>query len=201
VSAEDRPRSGRGDWVTLADGVRISRTGMTRYTPRLLAAWCDATSAEERRAVGARILQIAGALESAPDDRGREPSHRTWEVLVEGIDPRLVDGPDWPPLAAALHRAASVGYAVVHRLPALARAAPLPDRHPARELHWRLLDDCPAAVPRRSAAEGPTTARRSVPESVHSSTSPPQAPPCVMASPADGGASTPHPRNDEGDTA
>ncbi len=149
MSAEDRPGPSRGDWVTLADGVRVSRTWMTRHTPRLLAAWCDTTCAEERRAVGVRILQMASALESEPDDRGREPSHQTWEVLAERIDPRLVSGPDWPPLAAALDRAAAAGYDVASQLPARARAGPLPDRHPARELHWRLLDHCPAAVPRR----------------------------------------------------
>jgi hypothetical protein len=199
VSVEDRPRPGCGDWVTLTDGVRISRAWMTRHTPRLLAAWCDAISAEERRAVGVRILQIASGLESEPDDRGREPSHRTWEVFVERIDPRLVDGPDWPPLAAALDRAASVGYAVVHRLPALARAALLPDRHPARELHWRLLDDCPAAVPRRHAAAGPATNPGSVPEDVHSRTASPRAPSDLTARRADGGASPPDPRNHRGD--
>ncbi len=147
MSAKDRPRSGRGDWVALADGVRVSRTWMTRHTPCLLAAWCDATSAAERRAVGVRILRIASALESKIDDRGWEPSHRTWGVLAGLIDPRLVSGPDWPPLASALDRAAAAGYDVASRLPALARAAPLPARHPARELVWRLLDDCPAAVP------------------------------------------------------
>jgi hypothetical protein len=59
-----------------------------------------------------------------------------------------VRGPDWPPLAAALTRAAAADYDIAVRLPALAAAAPLPARHPARELHWRLLDDCPDALPR-----------------------------------------------------
>ncbi|SFP63382.1 hypothetical protein SAMN05660464_3778 [Geodermatophilus dictyosporus] len=153
MSGEDGPRPSRGDWVTLTGGVRVSRTWMTRHTPRLLAAWCDATSGEERRAVAARILQIAGGLESEPDG-DREPAGRAWEVLAARIDPRLVCGPDWPPLAAALDRAAAAGYDVAGRLPALAAVAPLPDRHPARELHWRLLDDCPAATPRRRGAAG-----------------------------------------------
>ena len=42
MSGEDRPRRDRGDWVTLTDGVRVSRTWMTRHTPHLLAAWCGA---------------------------------------------------------------------------------------------------------------------------------------------------------------
>ncbi len=201
MRGEDRPASGRGDWVTLADGVRVSRAWMTRHTPRLLAAWCNATFPEGRRAVGVRILQIASGVESEPDGGDQEPSNRSWEVLAARMEPRLVRSPDWPRLAAALDRAAAAGYDVTRQLPTLARAAPLPDRHPARELHWRLLEDCPAAVPRRSAAKGPATARRPVPESVHSRTSPPQAPSCSPASPAEGGASTPHPRHDKGDTA
>ena len=64
---------------------------------------------------------------------------------------------NWPPLAAALSRAHAAGYDVAARLPELAATAPLPDRHPARELHWRLLDDCPDALPAlRPIHEAPT---------------------------------------------
>ena len=138
---------GRGDWMSLLDGVRVSRRWMTRHTPQLLAAWCDAHTAEHRRAIAARILQIAADVESEPDDADDMATEPTWRELVAHIDARLVRGPDWLPLAAALTRAATAGYDVAVRLPALATAAPLPDRHPARELHWRLLDDCPDALP------------------------------------------------------
>ena len=84
------------------------------------------------------------------------PGCSEWEAVAERIDPRLLLGPDWRPLSAALTRAAAAGYDVPARLPALA-AAPLPDRHPARELHWRLLDDCPAALPVPDADGGPAT--------------------------------------------
>lgn len=137
---------GRGDWMSLLDGVRVSRRWMTRHTPQLLAAWCDAPTAEHRRAIAARILQIAADLESEPDDADDMAAASTWRAFVVQIDARLVRDPDWLPLAAALTRAAAAGYDVAVRLPALA-AAPLPDRHPARELHWRLLDDCPDALP------------------------------------------------------
>lgn len=143
---------GRGDWMSLLDGVRVSRRWMTRHTPALLAAWCDTHTAEHRRATAARILQIAADLESEPDDVDDTAAEATWSELVARIDARLVRGPDWLALAAALTRAAAAGYDVPVRLPALATAAPLPHRHPARELHWRLLDDCPAALP----APGPT---------------------------------------------
>ncbi len=198
MSGDPRARPGRGDWVALIDGVQVSRAWMTRHTPRLLAAWCDATSDEERRAVAARILQIAGGLESEPGG-DREPAGRTWEVLAQRIDPRLLRGPDWPPLAAALDRAAAVGYDVARRLPALAAAAPLPDRHPARELHWRLLDDCPAAVPGRRGADGPsTTARGPAHRGVHSRTPAPQAPADPTAPRTGGEPSTPTHHNDQG---
>ncbi len=142
------PRHDRGDWTSLIDGVRVSRRWMTRHTPQLLAAWCDASSEGRRRAIAAHILLVAADLESEPDDATSDEARAmdAWQATVARIDPRLVVGPDWPPLAAALTRASLAGYDVATRLPQLAAAPPLPDRHPGRELHWRLLDDCPAAV-------------------------------------------------------
>jgi hypothetical protein len=139
-------RRGDGDWVSLVDGVRVSRRWMTRHTPQLLAAWCTASSTAQRRTIARRILQVAAALESEPDD-DHPPPAGVWHETVERIGTHLVHGPDWLPLAAALARAHAAGYDVAARLPALAAAAPLPDRHSARELHWRLLEDCPAALP------------------------------------------------------
>ncbi|SDO16312.1 hypothetical protein [Geodermatophilus sp. DSM 45219] len=159
--------SDRGDWVSMLAGVRISRAWMARNTPDLLAAWCDAATAEGRRAIATRILQIAADLESEPED-GDDAAHGSaWRQLVARVDARLVCGPDWQPLAAALARAAAAGYDVGARLPALAAAAPLPTRHPARELHWRLLDDCVAALPTRGATDHR-------PSSAHSPVGPPQ---------------------------
>jgi hypothetical protein len=144
----------------MADGVRIGRRWMTQHTPQLLSAWRDASTALERRRLAARILQAAlhaarqAALQPghpAGDDEavlgtGDGTAADAAERAAARIDARLLRGPDWPPLAAALGRAAAAGYDVVGRLPTLA-AAPLPQRHPARELHWRLLEDCPAALP------------------------------------------------------
>src|SRR4051812_24615843 len=138
---------GRGDWMSLLGGVGVSRRWVTPHTPQLPAAWCDAPTAERRRAIAARILQIAADLESEPDNADDMAAESTWRAFVVQIDDRLVRGPDWLALAAALTRAATAGYDVAVRLPALAAAAPLPARHPARELHWRLLDDCSEALP------------------------------------------------------
>ncbi|RBY97555.1 hypothetical protein DQ237_00995 [Blastococcus sp. TF02-8] len=154
----DAPRTGRSDrdWVTLLGGVRVSWQWMTRHTPELLAAWLDAATAARRRSIAAEIVHIAAELESEPV--GAEvPGSPAWEAVAERIDPRLLLGPDWWPLSAALARAAVAGYDVSTRLPVLGAAAPLPDRHPARELHWRLLDDCPAALPVPEADGGPAT--------------------------------------------
>ncbi|CCG02431.1 hypothetical protein [Blastococcus saxobsidens] len=151
------PRTDRfdGDWVALLGGVRVSRQWMTRHTPELLAAWCEAMP-EARRAIAAEILRVAAEMESEPVGRDNEPADPAWEAVARRIDPRLLDGPDWRPLSASLTRAAAAGYDVPARLPALA-ASPLPDRHPARELHWRLLDDCPAALPVPDADGGSAT--------------------------------------------
>ncbi|SHN52616.1 hypothetical protein SAMN05660350_00408 [Geodermatophilus obscurus] len=153
----------RGDWMSLLDGVRVSRRWMTRQTPDLLAAWCDADTPERRRAIATRILQFAADLESEPDDADDRAAESTWSELVASIDARLVRGPDWPPLAAALTRAAAGDYDIAARLPALAAAAPLPVRHPARELHWRLLDDCPDALPAPSPTGGLTSTAAGAP--------------------------------------
>jgi hypothetical protein len=189
VSGDPRPSPRRGDWVALIDGVRVSRTWMTRHTPRLLAAWCHAGSPDERRAVAVRILQIATKLGSEPDGDHESVAHPAWESIAERIDPRLVHGPDWSPLAAALDRAAAAGYDIVRRLPALAAAAPLPDRHPARELHWRLLDDCPAALRTRGASEGRAAAAGGRPD-VHSPTGSPHIHGHTPPNETDGEAST-----------
>ncbi|WP_116451502.1 hypothetical protein [Blastococcus litoris] len=154
----DAPRAGRSDsdWVTMLGGVRVSRQWMTRHTPELLAAWLDAATAARRRSIAAEIVRIAAEIESEPVGDA-EPWGSAWESVAERIDPRLLLGPDWWPLSAALTRAAAAGYDVSARLPALGAAAPLPNRHPARELHWRLLDDCPAALPVPDADGGPAT--------------------------------------------
>lgn len=136
-------------WIALLGGVRISRRWLTRHTPDLLRAWQDAPSAAARRIIARAILHIA----ADPDGDKPQPSIPgqltvgDWRAVLAAHEPRLLDGPDWAPLAAALARAQAAGYDVAARLPSLLAAGPLPDRHPARELHWRLLADCPAALP------------------------------------------------------
>jgi hypothetical protein len=73
------------------------------------------------------------------------PAAIRWAEIVEAIDHRLVAGPDWPALAAALDQAAAAGYNLRINLPRLAAAEPLPDRLPACELRYRLINEEPAA--------------------------------------------------------
>ncbi len=69
-----------------------------------------------------------------------------WATLGRRIRPDLTAGADWSTLAAALDSAAAAGYDVPAELPQLAATAALPHRDPARELHTRLVADCPAAA-------------------------------------------------------
>jgi hypothetical protein len=135
----------RGDWVTLFPGLRMSRGWMERHTPQLLTDWCDATSEERRRAIAGLIVRVA-ATRDRDGDASSVFDDPSWLHLLMRIDPRLPDDPDWMALAMTMTRAAATGYDVGLQLPELARHPPLPGRHPARELHWRLLVDCPAAV-------------------------------------------------------
>ena len=69
-----------------------------------------------------------------------------WVDVGRSIDPRLVGGADWSGLAAALDRASRAGYDVQQHLPRLAASSPLPEVRPARALHYRLVDECAAAI-------------------------------------------------------
>jgi len=137
-------------WVQLTERIQFSHGWLAAHAPDLYAAWARADGPRERRSVAARILQAAADVESEDDPTEprdvADPALAVWTDLAERLDPRLTAGADWWPLAAALTRADAAGYDVVARLPALAGVGPLPARHPARELHFRLLHDCPQAA-------------------------------------------------------
>jgi len=69
-----------------------------------------------------------------------------WKPLAAAIDPRLSTCPAWRALASALDRAQQTGYDVAAHLPRLAAQEPLPDSYPTRALHYRLVDECHAAI-------------------------------------------------------
>lgn len=169
-------------WITLLAGVRISRRWLVRNTPDLLRAWQQAPSAATRRAIARAILQIAADPDGDPP-RTPTSGQRTvpdWPAVLAAHEPRLIEGPDWAPLAATLARAQAAGYDLAARLPSLLAADPLPDRHPARELHWRLLEDCPAALP------APPSSARAAHPVAPPSTDPALPRPAVAAGPEGG---------------
>ncbi len=71
---------------------------------------------------------------------------KMWGDVGRSVDPRLVASADWPGLAAALERAHRAGYDVQGNLSRLAQQVPLPEEHAARALHYRLVQECEAAI-------------------------------------------------------
>ncbi len=68
-----------------------------------------------------------------------------WHALARDADPRLVTDPHWPAVVACLHRIAVAAGDPALVLQTALHASPLPDDHPGRSLHFRLLNLDPAA--------------------------------------------------------
>ncbi len=89
---------------------------------------------------------------------------RRWQALLDELDPRLTADPHYPALAAALDRVSLAGTDAAASV-RLAAAEPLPADHPARVLHSRLTDTCPAAItPYTTVPTSPAPPARAVPE-------------------------------------
>jgi hypothetical protein len=114
-------------------------------------------------AARARSEQLARELQQPTD--ADHPADR-WTDLTRAVHPGLPHSADWPALAAALDRADAAGYDVATQLPRLAAQVPLDHRHPARDLHYRLVADCDAArTPTPPGARaGPDTTAHPEPE-------------------------------------
>ena len=69
----------------------------------------------------------------------RPDPHRRWAELASHIDPRLVTDDGWIALAHTISRAETAGVDIPTTLPHLATNPPLPARHAARELLYRLV--------------------------------------------------------------
>jgi hypothetical protein len=176
MSTPHRQQPDESGWVSLEEGIPFSRRWLAERTPRLHKALQRARDEEQRRAIALRILRAAADAESETPASAKEPGPaHEWDAVAERIEPRLTHGSDWPLLAIALTRAAAAGYDVEAKLPGLAAASPLPERHPARELQWRLIGDCSAAVPELPPRRPVDPTPRSAPES---------APPPATARPA-----------------
>lgn len=80
-----------------------------------------------------------------------------WQRTVAALDPRLVQDPHYPALAAALDRVELAGVDVTASL-AAATGQPLPYEHTARALHFALTQHCPAALTPYTQPAGPPLA-------------------------------------------
>ncbi len=98
----------------------------------------DALAAELADTSGVPAATVLGGSDEAMEQR--------WRHLCTAIDLRVVDDPHWPALAAALTRAEQAGTDVATVLRDLTDKQALPDDHPARSLHYRLIDSCEAAL-------------------------------------------------------
>ena len=115
------------------------------------------------------------------------PAGQRWQAACATVDPRVVNDPHWPALTAALDRADSAGLDIPSTLAELTRGSPLPEQHPARALHYRLISTCPAAVTPTPPPTPSTVGRQPGP-------TPPATPPRTPASsqqPAAGGGRQP----------
>jgi hypothetical protein len=99
--------------------------------------------------IGGRERSERGTLAGAAHDREK------WApVIRELAGAAVLEDPAWPGLAEAIARAHAAGWDVRQGIPRLVTQHEMPDRHPARELHYRLLSDCPAAMPTPPARIG-----------------------------------------------
>ncbi len=78
-----------------------------------------------------------------------------WRGLADGLDPRLTQGRDWPPLAAAMDRAHQAWADLAALLPDLVADQPLPADRPAQSLRYRLIAAWPVAATPRPARPNP----------------------------------------------
>lgn len=97
----------------------------------------------------------AQRIQGSPDREHRAALAGSLAAALPGAATNLGGDSDFPALAAAMTRAQSAGYDLDVHLPSLIAQAPLPACHPLRELHYRLLIDCPAALPAAGSTPRP----------------------------------------------
>jgi hypothetical protein len=105
---------------------------------REVVAW----RGQDQLSVAGREQSERGAAAGGGHDR------EEWAAVIRDLaGAAVVEDPAWPGLAKAIERAHVAGWDVREGVARLVAQQEMPDRHPARELHYRLLSDCPAAMP------------------------------------------------------
>jgi hypothetical protein len=158
VDAEDDRHVGDGfDLEAYLDGVDPRRM-LIGGEVREVVGW----RRPDQRTVAGRVRSERGAVAGAGHDR------EEWAAVVRELaGAAVVEDPAWPGLAEAIDRAHAAGWDVREGVPRLVAQQEMPHRHPARELHYRLLGDCPAAMPTLStvdAGSGPVSRRQAPPQ-------------------------------------
>lgn len=180
-----------GSWVPLELEQARQRAAPYAQLPqltahaRLIHADLDSPS---RAALAAQPTPVPArpAPSPAPDrtpEPGRGPAARTvpgerWAGAIAAVDPRLLHDAHYPALAAALDRVDLTGADAPASLRTAAATAPLPEQHPARTLHSRLIDVCPSAtIPfTRPANEPQLPPARTLPDATRPPSPSPSAP-------------------------
>ena len=91
-----------------------------------------------RQSADSELVPVSPVADAQPTTR--------WKPLADSLDRRLTQGPDWPPLAAAMDRAHRAWTDLDTLLPELIADPQLPADRPARVLRYRLIAVCSAAA-------------------------------------------------------
>ncbi len=138
-------------WTEDPEAFTRRQLGEAPRPPRPAAA---VTPAPAGRPAGRNTTGADRPSRSDPEEITQQWAGDVWFEVGRNVDPRLVEGSDWRLLAAALDRASRAGYDVQQHLPRLAGREPLPEHQPARALHYRLIQECEAAItPRPQPAQ------------------------------------------------
>jgi len=124
----------------------------------------DAPPLRPPRPPKADVLRALAARAPARPERPTSampapPAPSPWWELCATLDPRLVHDAHWPVLAAALTRAEQAGIDVTTTTRAAVHDRPLPAEHPARSLHYRLIEVTDAALTPAPGAAPPAADR------------------------------------------
>ena len=140
------------DWLPIPAGhAQLLRSGYDQVVDATAAARLTYLElGEQRPAPPPPGLpdDVNSQLPSPRLDRERRPDTPAlgrWNQLLQSVDSRLADDPHLPALAAALDRVQLSGHDAPLML-AEAAVQALDPQHPARALHYRLIDACPAAL-------------------------------------------------------
>lgn len=146
-----------GSWVPLE--LEQARQRAAPYAPlpqltahaRLTHADLDSPGSAARNVQPTPARPTPSPALDPVSDPNRDPAARTvagqrWAGAIAAVDPRLLQDAHYPALAAALDRVDLIGADAPASLRTAAASAPLPEQHPARTLHSRLVDVCPSAI-------------------------------------------------------